>query len=201
MTREEWLTKAIESLKPIFKTAGKDLPPIKVSVGFPGGRGAKKNAIGQAWHPRCADDGVAQVFISPVLKTGLEAIDTLTHELVHTCVPEAKHGKVFIALGKAVGLTGNPRSMGAGDDLKVILQTIIDGLGEYPHSGLNVSQQHRHTQPTALRKVLCDACGYTVRTTIKWLDLYGAPICPCTGDSVMTVDESTMPKPNPELEG
>lgn len=33
-------------------------------------------------------------------------------------------------------------------------------------------------QGTRLLKCRCASCGYTVRTTRKWLDLAGPPICP-----------------------
>ncbi len=31
-------------------------------------------------------------------------------------------------------------------------------------------------------KAECSACGYIVRTTAKWLDSLGAPLCPCNGE-------------------
>lgn len=33
-----------------------------------------------------------------------------------------------------------------------------------------------------LHKVECEGCGYVGRVTAKWLDRYGAPLCPCNGD-------------------
>ncbi len=39
-TREEWLVAAIEALgKTVFADADVELPPVRVSVGWPGGRG------------------------------------------------------------------------------------------------------------------------------------------------------------------
>lgn len=34
-------------------------------------------------------------------------------------------------------------------------------------------------QTTRMVKVVCAGCGYVARTTHKWLDEAGAPICPC----------------------
>ena len=34
-TRERWLLDAIEAVAPLFRNAGHEIPPVKVSVGFP----------------------------------------------------------------------------------------------------------------------------------------------------------------------
>ena len=51
--------------------------------------------------------------------------------------------------------------------------------GDYPHGALNSLPDGTKKQSTRLVKVLCPGCGYTLRTTRKWLDERGAPICPC----------------------
>ena len=35
-------------------------------------------------------------------------------------------------------------------------------------------------QTTRLKKLKCSECGYTVRTTAKWIETLGAPLCPCS---------------------
>lgn len=39
-------------------------------------------------------------------------------------------------------------------------------------------------QGTQMLKVECASSGYTLRTTAKWLDAFGAPICPCHGEAM-----------------
>ena len=34
-------------------------------------------------------------------------------------------------------------------------------------------------QSTRLIKCECAECGYTMRTTTKWIETLGAPLCPC----------------------
>lgn len=49
----------------------------------------------------------------------------------------------------------------------------------------------RKKQSTRLVKVQCSnqECGYVLRTTAKWIDKVGAPICPCN-DLQMTVESA-----------
>lgn len=34
-------------------------------------------------------------------------------------------------------------------------------------------------------KVTCEDCGYVARSTAKWLDTRGAPLCPCHQNEVV----------------
>lgn len=176
MTREQWLSNAVAALKPLFETAGATIPTVRVSVGFPGGGSARKR-IGEYWHAKAIDDGIPQIFLSPVLKGPVEHLDTLVHELVHACTPGAGHKAPFKRLGEKVGLIGKPRSMGAGPELKERLNVISSQLGEFPHAGINLND--RKKQSTRLGKVQCLECGYTARVTRKWIEEQGTPLCPC----------------------
>lgn len=180
MTREEWLLKATEKLVPHFQAAGYEMPKVRVSVGWP--KGARKLTIGQCFKSVCAKDGIAQIFISPVLEdvTAPQGVlATLVHELLHACDDcESGHGAGFKRGMKPLGLEGKATATRAGEELTVKLKEIAAELGEYPHAQLNISSQIKK-QKTRLLKVSCDACGYTARVTTKWLDSVGAPICPC----------------------
>jgi hypothetical protein len=59
-----------------------------------------------------------------------------------------------------------------------VLKTLDKKLGTYPHAALDPSEGIKK-QSTRLLKVECEACGYTVRVTRKWLDEAGSPLCPC----------------------
>ena len=66
-----------------------------------------------------------------------------------------------------------------GEDLMLILATIGDKLGPYPHAKMNLSKKSKGEKPgSRLIKVACPKCGYVARVTRKWLDDIGAPICP-----------------------
>jgi hypothetical protein len=182
MNREQWLTLATERLrKDLFKRHDADIPEVRLSVGFPGGGSARKR-IGEYWHAKACEDLVPQIFISPVLSDGVEALDVLVHELVHACTPGAGHGRAFKRLALRVGLTGKMRSTVAGPDLKAEFGRMIAEIGVYPHSKINLND--RKKQSTRLGKVQCSSCGYMCRVTRKWLDEQGAPLCPCSGEQM-----------------
>lgn len=179
-TREAWLNEAVTALAlSVFADNDIAVPAMRVSVGWPGGRGNKNSVIGQCWHKDAAADGVAQVFISPVLDDAVRVLDVLVHEMVHA-VDENKSGHRgdFRKMALAVGLTGKMTATVAGPELADTLKGIADTLGTYPHAAL-VGEVGGKKQGTRMLKVVCEDTGYTLRTTAKWLDAYGAPICPC----------------------
>jgi hypothetical protein len=180
VSREQWLQNAVDAMRPRFAQAGYVLPEvIHVSVGLPSKRAlsVKSRVIGQCWHGTASTDGHSHVFISPVIGDGVEALDTLVHELCHVVAgPEAKHGAGFVKVGNAVGLTeGKPTSLGAGEGLREELRR-LNAAAPYPHAALIASQIPK--QSTRLLKAECLDCGYTCRVTRKWLDEAGAPWCP-----------------------
>lgn len=190
-TREAWLGDAVERLRAgLFADANgslpvgisSEVPTVRVSVGFPGGRGSKHKAIGQYWKGLAVADGVPQVFISPVIDDAVRALDILCHELVHACVPEDGHGAKFKKIALAIGLTGKMTATVAGPALTMRLNALVGDLGAYPHSRIDVGSGLKK-QGTRLNKVACKDCGYTVRVTRKWLEV-GAPICPCNGEAM-----------------
>lgn len=178
MTREQWLIQAIEELQDsVFAEHGAVIPPVRVSVGFPGG-GHKRKAIGECWNPEAANDKISQIFISPVLSDSVRVLDVLAHEIIHAIYPKAGHKGAFKQLATAIGLEGKMTATTAGPELTEKLKIISENLGDYPHAALNLG--NRKKQSTRLIKLECVECGYIARTTNKWIEQIGAPICPCS---------------------
>lgn len=179
-TREAWLTAAVRDLTPLYAAVGATLPPVRVSVGWPGGRGKKQAVIGQCWAPDAASDGVAQVFISPTLADPATVLSTLVHELVHAVDRNTSgHRGQFARIARAVGLTGKMTATTAGEALSARLAAVAAGLGTYPHAALRSAAGGSHKpQGTRMLKLECLNCGYIVRTTAKWVAV-GLPVCPC----------------------
>ena len=182
MTREDWLNAMVARLRPHFAAHGATVPErLRVSIGFPshGGLSLKRRRTGEHWGEACSADGHHEIFISPLLEQA-EACSTLAHELTHACLPPGvKHKAPFKRLGLAIGLEGNPSSMGAGPELAAHLVALGSEIGPWPTARLNVSELPK-PQGTRLLKADCMAgSGYCVRVTRKWVDEAGAPICPC----------------------
>jgi len=190
MNREQWLTKAKDSLLRSFEASGYgDYPrQIRVSCGWPSSGGGKANnrTIGQAWSAECSEGGVSEIFISPVLADPIRVLDVLVHELCHVVVGlEHGHKGAFKQCARAMGLEGKMTATHAGAELVQELTVLSESLGEYPHDALAPAVKVKK-QGTRLRKAECSECGYTVRVTAKWLDI-GAPICPCNREDMQIV--------------
>lgn len=197
-TREEWLTAAAAHLGDMFAEIGEELPTVRVSVGWPGGRGNKNSTIGQCWSKEASKDGVCQLFISPVIDDAERVLDVLSHELIHAidnC--ESGHRGRFAKIAKAIGLNGPMTATTASDELKIKLAAVSLVLGDYPHAAIKTMitgpivpgapvptvpprTSGPKTQTTRMIKVECaSGSGYKVRMTRQWLTDLGAPICPC----------------------
>jgi hypothetical protein len=204
-TREEWLVAAIEALgKTVFADAGVELPPVRVSVGWPGGRGKKENVIGQCWPTGLAADKKAQLFISPVLNDGARVLDVLAHELVHAA-DDCKNGHKapFAKIAKAIGLTGKMTATVATPELVEKLNAIVLELGVYPHAELAKSggSHEPKKQGTRQIKVSCPVeSGYIVRMTRKWIEELGTPICPCCEQRMVAELPAEDPEADPDGE-
>jgi hypothetical protein len=181
-TREQWLEASVRLMEPLFKNKGYEVPGVRVSCGFPskGALAKKKMRIGECWHKEITVDGIAQLFISPLLRNHVEVIGTLVHEVVHAvCGAKAKHGAIFKKCAVAVGLEGKMTETVAGKELIEMIEGWMKDLGAYPHQGLKPGMKPEKKQTTRMVKCECEECGYAVRTSRKWLDEAGAPLCPC----------------------
>lgn len=182
-TREAWLIAAVDALRPMFlDDARVELPEtLAVSVGWPGGKSVRK-VIGQCW-PTTSGDGVPHLYISPTLADPVEVLAVLAHELIHA-YDDCKNGHkaAFARVARAIGLTGKMTATVASEPLRVRLAAVAADLGPYPHKRVTLDVAAVKKQGTRMLKVECPACGYTLRTTAKWLEV-GVPTC-CCGESM-----------------
>jgi hypothetical protein len=174
--REEWLMEAVEQIKPIFERVGYQIPPVKVSIGFPS-TGSKGRHLGQCWSTNSSEDGLNQIFLAPHLETPVEYLDTLVHELVHAvdnC--SSRHGAGFKKIAKDVGLKGPMRSAGAGETLMKELVRISGFLGNFSHGKLSIP---RSSSNAGIKRpgAKCSKCGYEI-VMLKRYEEIGPPICP-----------------------
>jgi len=195
-SREDYLQEATTLLRPVYRTHGYELPEVLVSTGFPSKRATsnKCRRIGECWHGD-HQKGVAHIFISPTIATGVEALEVLVHEHVHAFLPAGVgHGPAFRRAMKKLNLDGKPTATHAGKALRAALKKLDKKLGGYAHDALNVNGQTKK-QGTRLLKVECSPCGYIARVTRKPLDIFGPPICPgCSEQMVEAGKEVQHPK-------
>lgn len=182
-TREEWLTALVNHMRPAFKKKGFPLPEhIRVGCGWPSSRALSttRRTLGEYWHPDASrDQKAANVVISLALDDREEVAGTVVHELAHAATPGAGHKGPFVECIRAMGLLGKPTEAATPDrQLAESFSVFFKRAGVYPHVAVDGSK--RKKQGTRLIKLQCPDpdCGYTVRTTQKWIDL-GYPVCPC----------------------
>lgn len=177
-TREAWLEAGVELLRPVLTFV--DSP--RVSVGFPSKSALSrvKKRVGECWSPKCSTDGRSQIFVSPLIREGEEALAILLHELIHHKIGvEAKHGAKFRAQMKIVGLEGKATQTVPSAQCAAVMQKLCKDLGPYPHAGLSVLPKDAKKQSTRMLKAKCPACDCVVRITRQWAGENGEtlPIC------------------------
>jgi hypothetical protein len=109
-----------------------------------------------------------------------KVLATLLHELIHACDDcESGHKGAFVKAWRALGFDGKPTTseVKRGSELWKVLCSVASDLGPYPHKGLQPGYRMTKKQGTRMVKCSCDDCGYTVRTTRKWLEV-ATPFCP-----------------------
>ena len=185
MTREQWLAKLTTQLQPLFERAGYTIPPnVRSSCSFPSksATSRKNRRIGECWTDSASDDGTFEVFVSPTIADPMRVAGILAHELVHAAVGLAcGHKGEFRRCAVGIGLTGPMTATSEGEVFTAFVAPLLAKLGAYPHAVLHASNSAKK-QSTRLVKVECSGCGYTARTTRKWLDDAGSPLCPCNGE-------------------
>jgi hypothetical protein len=187
--REDWLTAAVNELRPFFDTVGKPLPAnVRVTCGFPS-NAKRSGAIGECWADTASADKTFEVLISPTLDDPLHVFDVLVHELCHSTAGAMNHGINFqkaAALMHLVPSLGPKgwKATGRGVQFEPTYGAIIDSLGPYPHAALTMNS--KKVQGTRMLKAVCPSCGYTVRLTQKWAAL-GLPSCPQDSDTLNLV--------------
>ena len=181
-TREAWLSRAIDIMRPWFTAAGESVPAVRVSIGFPGG-GSPRKRIGECWSGKASADGMVSIFISPTLgelSSEVSILAVLVHELVHAA-GHMGHGASFKRCATAVGLTGPMRATIASPALIERLNTLCTDLGPWPGSRLDLAQRPTKKQSTRMLKLVCEDCGFICRASSGAVEAAGYPTCGCGG--------------------
>lgn len=198
LNREGWLTEFAKLIAPVIKQrTGKSVPlsKVRLSCSFPRGRATPNRkgtfTTGQCWHGDTHKSGLHEIMINPlrdkiITDDGHGVAETVIHELLHASLDKGvAHKAPFARAAKAMGLEGKPTATTAGPELVKLIREIAKPLGDYPHTALEGEWGRKQT--TRLLKVQCVDCGYvneagngyTIRTTLTWIENAGLPTCPC----------------------
>jgi hypothetical protein len=197
-TREEWLKWAVRELRPLFATAGLEVPKdLRVSVGFGPTGAVRENAkiLGVCCARVLSTTKVNEIFISPEDATAETMLATLVHEIIHAIDDcQSGHRGAFKTMALAMGLEGKMTATVAGEDLALDMKHLATVLGPYPGSEMDLAplkgsrdggpitsgpkkQGTRMIKRTCQHDPAAGCFGYSVRTTATWLEV-GNPQCP-----------------------
>lgn len=200
-TREAWLHRVVLALTEWFEEVGEQVPPIRISIGWPsrGGLGKTKKVVGECWKSSASEDGINQIFISPIhgADQSGDAIETVLHEMIHA-IDDCEHGHKndFVRIAKSVGFIAPWTSTPPSDELRERIQGLIETLGPIPSAALGKVDGAADTPDKQKNRQVKAECangtGYKVRLTRKWISEFGAPDCACC-HAPMKVEE---PKPD-----
>jgi len=177
-TREDWLTAAVEELRPMFDLLGKPLAKnIRVSCGYP--LNFKRNKrLGDCHASTESADKAMEIFIAPTVDKPLEVFTVLLSQLCRTTSGALSYGTSYGAIASTMQLEGSAtgwKVIGRSPSFTETYLDMINGLGTYPHA--EMSMREVKTQNTRMLKAFCPVCNYTVRVSSKWA-LLGLPTCP-----------------------
>lgn len=193
---ESWLRALIDDLRPVFGACGLIIPEkIRGAIAFTshGKPGRMKAGSGQwpgeCWPAAASDDGFCELIVRADYAEPLAIAKIVAHELIHACLPNAKHGKAFRDAALRLGFEGQMRSALPGAALSQRLNELVTAIGPLPRARLNFDvvtigglpvADRAKKQTTRMLKAECRApgCGYTVRVAARWIRECGPPHCP-----------------------
>ena len=189
-TREDWLTAAIEEMRPMVQAlANWGLPDqVRVACALPSNY-SRNGASGETWAPNHSTDTHWEIVVSSTLADPGAVFAALLHEAIHAAVNDTKHTKTWIEAANALGLAPvGPASepwarTTEGPAFHTTWGEIIDSLGPYPHGAL-LAGMNKPKQSTRMLKCWCPSCAWTFRATPKHI-AKGLPTCVC-GDTFAT---------------
>lgn len=174
-TSDEYLRAAVDEVSAaITLRIGRVVPPVRVSVGFPAG-GIRSNVEAQTFPRKMSLDGINEIFIRPTVHDAQNAIELLMVELVRAAYDgRGDTGKRVNASLEKVGF--NVSSLGKltayvpSPALRMEIKGLADSLGAYPREeGLNIVLLQAKKQTTRMVRIECTSCGYTFRTSDRWI--------------------------------
>lgn len=150
----------------------------RISVGFPAKRrGRAAGRLVEHYRPSESDGGLWEIFVSPTMGSALEVARAVTAEAARIS-------------------TGRTPTAAELETLDARAARVVETMPPYPHSAIKVPGHGPAAAGTVrpgsrLIKVDCQHCGYTIRTTRRWLSVK-VPHCPTdAAHGMMRVEGTT----------
>lgn len=193
-TREEWLQAASVELRSVMLAeTGLTIPNVRVGVGFTSG-GLRTNELGQTWARKASKDGINEITVRVTVNDPVDVLAVLGHELIHAALDcKGAHGKTFTRAHLAMGYVSDSKGCVLGAELREAYAALTEALGDYPgDDGLAVAAMKKK-QTTRMRKCTCVTCGFTFRTTARWIAdrALECPDVECEGAVHVSTDEGS----------
>lgn len=183
-TREEWLTQAIDLLRPHFVAGGAPLPAsIRVACAETPNFSRHGLEVVTLSDSQSSDRAV-EITVSWTLDDPAVVLARLIHGLCAATAGASKHGPAFVRIASGLGLIADGKTANPWTRTKAgpsfFPRDLLESLGLYPHAKVNPYLKAKQSARMILAK--CPQCGYAVRLTNRWI--YAAdgslnlPICP-----------------------
>lgn len=174
-TREEWLTACLDLIRAQVPAIGNQR--IRITCGFPS-TFTRSGTLAECWPDAASKDGTWEVMISPTVALPVEVFVLVASMALHT-VPggASRTSNAYRAACMDLGLAPADeswRTLTATEDFWATFGDALEALGPYPHAEVMAAQ--KKTQTTRMLKLVCPLCGYTIRTSAKWIAT-GLPVC------------------------
>jgi hypothetical protein len=158
-TRESWIGKAVEMMRPVFEERGYPLPAnIRATIAFTS-KGHRGKRRGECWAPEASADQGTEIMVCLRESDTTEIVSILTHELCHAAqnvVAETRnlpklgtgHGKIWKEVAAKLDLEPIMQTNKAGNEVakweyahggdvwKAWAGPIIEALGKCPHAAI-----------------------------------------------------------------
>ncbi len=188
MNREQWLTEnATLITADIAELFNLEQPKIRVGCSIPFGYRENKKVLGQCWATSRSADAHNEIFISPAIDDGVQALAILTHELIHAfddC--KSGHKGAFKRIALEYGFKPPLTKLNPNDLSESLTPELLEGLQAlaaeqpYPHASLDMSQRKKQT--TRNLKVECTTCKWSFRTSKKNVQAMESHTCLACGE-------------------
>jgi hypothetical protein len=152
------------------------------------------NVSGKGKNAKRDDKSVHEINLSAEHLRTCDVGELIIHELAHAenevlgirdCANRV-HNKKFKTMAERLGLKVLPRDSAVGfgfteldEPAKKFLESISFKRDLFDAARIGGGGRKKGSVGSRLLKCECGECGYVARTTQKWLDEVGAPLCPC----------------------